>query len=215
MAVYAGKQKVLDGFSAGSTRPGQAKPIIAYGARVFPHTGKGEVSVPVKRVHRVCEKHYRTVYVPEHLTTKVHLDCGQRLNPIARGAGGEQGKGKEEEGKEEDKVDEEEEEEEEEAAEEEKEEKDEEMEGEKDSKVRKLEEKRKWEGGICGSQCNISTSTNTSSRRRGRRRGRKKREKNLGCRSSSSRPDAADHTGGSRRGTSPGSCRRRRRGGKG
>ncbi|KAM3572617.1 hypothetical protein VYU27_005360, partial [Nannochloropsis oceanica] len=42
MAVYAGKQKVLDVFFAGLTGPGQAKPIIAYGAGIFPHTGKGE-----------------------------------------------------------------------------------------------------------------------------------------------------------------------------
>ena len=49
--------------------------------------------VPVKRILEVCCKHYKTVLVNEHLTTKVHHACGQRLNPIARrsaegGAGG-------------------------------------------------------------------------------------------------------------------------------
>ena len=84
LACYAGKQKVLDSFFAGLAGPGRKKPIIAYGAASFHHSGRGEMSVPVKRVLEVCCKHYKTVLVNEHLTTKVHHPCGQRLNPIAR-----------------------------------------------------------------------------------------------------------------------------------
>jgi hypothetical protein len=80
---YAGKQKVLDSFFAGLTGPGQ-KPVIAYGAASFHHPGRGEMRVLVKGVLEVCCKHSRTVLVNEHLTTKVHYACGQRLNPLAR-----------------------------------------------------------------------------------------------------------------------------------
>ena len=93
LACYAGKQKVLDSFFAGLTGPGQQKPTIAYGAASFHDIGRGEMSVPVKRVLEVCCKHYKMVLVNEHLTTKyitpVVNTCGQRLNPIARMSAGE------------------------------------------------------------------------------------------------------------------------------
>jgi len=69
-------------------------PIIAYGAASFHHTGRGESNGPVKRVYGACHKHYKIMLVNEHLTTKVHHVCGQRLNPIAsRAAGGAQEEG--------------------------------------------------------------------------------------------------------------------------
>ena len=83
LACYAGKQGVMDSFFSSFTKPGQEKPVIAYGAASFRPTGKGEVSVPVKGVLKACRKHYQTVLVNEYLTTKVHHACGHRLNPIA------------------------------------------------------------------------------------------------------------------------------------
>ena len=32
----------------------------------------------------MCCKHYKTVFVNKHLTTKLHHACGQHLNPLAR-----------------------------------------------------------------------------------------------------------------------------------
>jgi hypothetical protein len=83
LACYAGKQRVMDSFFSSFTKRGEEKPVIAYGAASFRPTGKGEVSVPVKHVLKVCRKHYRTELVNEYLTTKVHHACGHRLNPIA------------------------------------------------------------------------------------------------------------------------------------
>jgi hypothetical protein len=90
LTVYAGKQQALDRFFAqlGAAGRGQgtdkSKPIIAYGAATFHPTGKGEASVPVKRVLRVCQRHFPTTLVNEHLTTKVHHAYHHRLNPVSR-----------------------------------------------------------------------------------------------------------------------------------
>lgn len=86
LTVYAGKQSVLDGFFAGlKAAANDRRPVVvAYGAATFHPTGKGEVSVPVKRVLKVCRRHCRTELVNEYLTTKVHHACRQRLNPVSR-----------------------------------------------------------------------------------------------------------------------------------
>lgn len=86
LAVYAGKQRVLDGFFANlKASVNDGRPVVvAYGGATFHPTGKGEVSVPVKRVLQVCRRHCRTQLVNEYLTTKVHHACHQRLNPVSR-----------------------------------------------------------------------------------------------------------------------------------
>lgn len=86
LTVYAGKQHALDGFFANLKAAGNdGRPVVvAYGAATFHPAGKGEVSVPVKRVLQVCRRHLPTVMVNEHLTTKVHHACHQRLNPVSR-----------------------------------------------------------------------------------------------------------------------------------
>ena len=86
LTVYAGKQHALDGFFAGlKAGANDRRPVVvAYGAATFHPTGKGEVSVPVKRVLRVCQRHFPTTLVNEHLTTKVHHACHHRLNPVSR-----------------------------------------------------------------------------------------------------------------------------------
>lgn len=84
LSCYAGKQRVLDTFFA-HLADGNVEPaVVAYGAATFHPTGKGEQSVPVKRVLRVCRRHLRTEMVNEHLTTKVHHACGERLNPVSQ-----------------------------------------------------------------------------------------------------------------------------------
>ena len=86
VAVYAGKQRVLDGFFANlKVMADDGRPVVvAYGAATFHPTGKGEVSVPVKRVLKVCRRHMPTTLVNEYLTTQVHHACHQRLNPVSR-----------------------------------------------------------------------------------------------------------------------------------
>lgn len=91
LTVYSGKHRILDNFFAGlKTNFGgdeatQKRPIvIAYGAATVHPTGKGESTVPVKYVLKVCQRHYTTVMVNEHLTTKVHNVCHQRLHPVSR-----------------------------------------------------------------------------------------------------------------------------------
>lgn len=83
LSCYAGKQRVLDSFFA-RLAEGKGTPIVAYGASTFHPTGKGEQSVPVKRVLQVCRRHLRTELVNEHLTTKVHHACQGRLNPVSQ-----------------------------------------------------------------------------------------------------------------------------------
>lgn len=91
LTLYSGKQRTLDRFFAGlKTNFGgnesiQKRPVVvAYGSATIHPTGKGEVSVPVKYVLKVCQRHYKTVMVNEHLTTKVHNVCHQRMHPVSR-----------------------------------------------------------------------------------------------------------------------------------
>jgi transposase len=90
LTVFAGKQRALDKFfvdlktMGGVSKDDKRSIVIAYGAATMNPTGKGETSVPVKRVLKVCQRYYSTVMVNEHLTTKVHNVCHQRLNPVSR-----------------------------------------------------------------------------------------------------------------------------------
>ena len=59
------------------------KPIVVYGAAKINPTGRGEISVPVKYVAKVCERHYHTVYENEYLSSKVCHMCHKRLHPVA------------------------------------------------------------------------------------------------------------------------------------
>jgi hypothetical protein len=90
LTVCAGKRRTLDKFfvdlktMGGVSKNDKRSIVIAYGAATMNPTGKGETSVPVKGVLKVCQRHYSTVMVNEHLTTKVHNVCHQRLNPVSR-----------------------------------------------------------------------------------------------------------------------------------
>ena len=59
------------------------KPVVVYGAATIHPNGKGELSVPVKYVHKVCTRHFHTTYANEYLTTKVCNTCHMRLHPVA------------------------------------------------------------------------------------------------------------------------------------
>ena len=61
------------------------KPLIAYGDGSFNSTGKGEVSVPNKRIFNKCRRYYKTILVNEHKTTILCSCCHQRLCNIKYG----------------------------------------------------------------------------------------------------------------------------------
>ncbi len=81
--VHSRKQSVLASFFASLQGDPYFPPItVVYGAAPVRPGGKGEVSVPVSKVLHACRSQYRTVLANEHLTTKVHSNCGDRMHPV-------------------------------------------------------------------------------------------------------------------------------------
>ena len=82
--VFSVKQSILDRFFMSFMKGGLPKPIIAYGTAQMRAGGRGELSVPVKRVYNVCKRFYSTFQVNEHLTTQCHSECGSRMHPVKK-----------------------------------------------------------------------------------------------------------------------------------
>jgi len=76
--VYSVKRSVIDRFFMSFMAGGLPKPIIAYGAATMCSGGRGEMSVPVKRVFDACRRFYLTFKVNEHLTTQCHSEVRKR-----------------------------------------------------------------------------------------------------------------------------------------
>lgn len=72
----------IDRFFVGLLKHDRRKPTIYYGATKLSPGGRGELSVPVKRILHACRRFYRVILVNEHLTTKTHSRCGSRMHPI-------------------------------------------------------------------------------------------------------------------------------------
>jgi hypothetical protein len=82
--IYSAKRSTLDKFFASFVKTDRRPPIILYGAAAVRSGGRGELSVPIKKVFETCSRFYTTVKVNEHLTTKCHQACGSRMHPIKR-----------------------------------------------------------------------------------------------------------------------------------
>jgi hypothetical protein len=82
--IYSVKRSVIDRFFMSFMAGGLPKPIIAYGAATMRSGGRGEMSVPVKRVFDACRRFYLTFKVNEHLSTQCHSECGSRMHPIRK-----------------------------------------------------------------------------------------------------------------------------------
>jgi hypothetical protein len=75
MVVSGLKEKCLDRFFNRFHLKGEKKPVVAYGAACFHHTGKGELSVPVKYVYKKCCSKYQTEKENEKYSTIMHYKC--------------------------------------------------------------------------------------------------------------------------------------------
>jgi len=82
LRIYSVKRSVLDKFFFSFLKRGGPRPVVAYGASAVQSHGRGELSVPVKRVLKKCQQRYTTVMVNEFLTTKCHSTCGSRMHPV-------------------------------------------------------------------------------------------------------------------------------------
>lgn len=82
--VYCLKQRCLDRYFNSFQLKGEAAPKILYGAASFNHTGKGELSVPVKYVYEKCCQRYYTVKEDERYSTKMHHKCKGTMCPVKK-----------------------------------------------------------------------------------------------------------------------------------
>ena len=80
--VYVGKQKCLDRFFENLRGATKHPCVVAYGASSLKPGGKGEMSVPVGRVLKTCQRYFQTSLVNEYLTTKKHHKCCGTMNPV-------------------------------------------------------------------------------------------------------------------------------------
>ena len=80
--VYVGKQKCLDRFFENLRGATKDPCIVAYGASSLKPGGKGEMSVPVGRVLKTCQRYFQTSLVNEYLTTKKHHKCCGTMSPV-------------------------------------------------------------------------------------------------------------------------------------
>ena len=83
LRIYSAKKSVVDKFFMSLRGPrGSPIPKVAYGASSLRSHGPGELSVPVIGVLKACRRFYETELVNEHLTTKKHARCGERMHPV-------------------------------------------------------------------------------------------------------------------------------------
>ena len=80
--VFSTKRSLLDGFFMSFVKHDRRQPVILYGASIGPSHGRGELSVPVKKVFAACKRFFPTIKVNEHLTTKCHSICGAITHPL-------------------------------------------------------------------------------------------------------------------------------------
>lgn len=76
------KEKCLDRFFNRFKLKGETEPLVVYGASCFHHTGKGELSVPVKYVYKKCCQRYPTVKENEKYTSLMHHQCQDTLMDV-------------------------------------------------------------------------------------------------------------------------------------
>ncbi len=77
LRVHCLKEKCLDRFFNRFQGERKEKPLVVYGASCFHHTGKGEMSVPVKYVYKKCYQKYKTEKENEKYSTLMHHKCRQ------------------------------------------------------------------------------------------------------------------------------------------
>lgn len=72
------KRSVLDSFFSSFMKVDHRRPTIYYGASSIASHGRGELAVPVKKMHETCKRFYTTFKINEHLTTRCHSaeQCG-------------------------------------------------------------------------------------------------------------------------------------------
>jgi len=80
------KEKCLDKFLNVFKRKGEEDLVVAYGASCFHHTGKGELSVPVKYVYKKCCQKYKTEKENEKYSTIMHHKCKETLMGVKTGS---------------------------------------------------------------------------------------------------------------------------------
>lgn len=86
LRVYCLKEKCLDRFFNQFQGERKEKPLVVYGASCFHHTGKGEMSVPVKYVYKKCYQKYRTEKENEKYTTLMHHKCKETTRDVRIGS---------------------------------------------------------------------------------------------------------------------------------
>ena len=81
------KEKCLDKFFNEFKTKGEKDPVVVYGASCFHHTGKGELSVPVKYVYKKCCQKYKTEKENEKYSTIMHHKCKETLMAVKKRSG--------------------------------------------------------------------------------------------------------------------------------